>query len=141
MRKDLGVKRTAKGDLLGFFVNDIKEFMKKKKQKIILGKDKEFTGKLKTCLNQIKGLEHRKYTPRILDELFENVSQDEQRLIEEFLPYIDKELIQKMKIFIFETCKASRYSLFWGITDEEEIVRMKQGAYQKVQYLVRRLEK
>lgn len=36
--------------------------------------DKEFVGKLKTCLNQIKGLEHRKYTPRILDELFEDAS-------------------------------------------------------------------
>ena len=30
MRKDLGVKKTAKGDLLAFFVNDIKEFMRKK---------------------------------------------------------------------------------------------------------------
>jgi len=31
MRRDLGLKRVAKGDLLAFFVNDIKEFMKNKK--------------------------------------------------------------------------------------------------------------
>ena len=32
MRKDLGLKKTKKGDLLAFFVNDIKEAMKKVKK-------------------------------------------------------------------------------------------------------------
>lgn len=34
----------------------------------------EFVEKIKTCLCQMKGLDKRKYTPRILDELFEEAS-------------------------------------------------------------------
>lgn len=36
--------------------------------------DKELKEKLKTCLSQMKGLEHRKYAPRVLSELFEEAS-------------------------------------------------------------------
>lgn len=34
----------------------------------------ELLGNLKTCLNQMNGLDHRKYTPRVLDDLFEEAS-------------------------------------------------------------------
>lgn len=43
-------------------------------QYIIREAESKREDKLKTCLNQMKGLENRKYTPRILDELFEEAS-------------------------------------------------------------------
>ena len=36
--------------------------------------NKELVNSLKTCLGQMNGLDHRKYMPRVLDELFEEAS-------------------------------------------------------------------
>ena len=66
-------------------------------------------------------------------------------LAEEFIPYIDKELIQKMKEKLDEKFLSVNHAgpvdivSFLGITDEEEIEQVKQDAYQKVQYLVKKL--
>lgn len=65
----------------------------------------------------------------------------------EFAPYIDKELVQKMKEKFQEKFASVDHAgpadivSFVGITDEEEVARVKQDAYQKVNYLVSRLEK
>lgn len=68
-------------------------------------------------------------------------------LAAEFAPYIDKELVQKMKEKFQEKFASVDHAgpadivSFVGITDEEEVARVKQDAYQKVNYLVSRLEK
>ena len=67
-------------------------------------------------------------------------------LAEEFVPYIGKELVQKMKEKLQEKFTSMNHAgsadivSFLGITDEDEIVRVKQDAYQKVKYLVKKLE-
>ena len=68
-------------------------------------------------------------------------------LTAEFIPYIDKELVQKMKEKLQEKFASINHSgpadivSFLGITDEDEIARIKQDSYQKVKYLVSRLNK
>lgn len=67
-------------------------------------------------------------------------------LAAEFAPYIDKELVQKMKDKLQEKFASVNHSgpadivSFLGITDEEEIARVKQDAYQKINYLVKRIK-
>ena len=66
-------------------------------------------------------------------------------LAAEFIPYIDKELVQKMKEKLQEKFASISHAgpadivSFLGITDEDEIARMKQDAYQKVRYLIRKM--
>lgn len=63
-------------------------------------------------------------------------------LAEEFVPYIGKELVQKMKDKLQEKFASINHAgpvdivSFLGISDEEEIARVKQDAYQKVKYLI-----
>ena len=63
-------------------------------------------------------------------------------LATEFTPYIDKELVQKMKEKLQDKFASVDHAgpadiaSFFGITDEDEIARIKQDAYQKVKYLV-----
>lgn len=67
-------------------------------------------------------------------------------LAEEFIPYIDKELVQKMKEKLQEKFASINHAgpadivSFLGITDEDEIARVKQDAYQKIKYLVGSLD-
>ena len=67
-------------------------------------------------------------------------------LAAEFASYIDKELVQKMKDKLQEKFASVNHSgpadivSFLGITDEEEIARVKQDAYQKINYLVKRIK-
>lgn len=66
-------------------------------------------------------------------------------LAAEFIPYIDKELVQKMKEKLQEKFASISHAgpadivSFLGITDEDEIARMKQDAYQKVRYLISKM--
>ena len=66
-------------------------------------------------------------------------------LATEFTPYIDKELVQKMKEKLQDKFASvdhagpAEIASFFGITDEDEIARIKQDAYQKVKYLVDKL--
>ena len=66
-------------------------------------------------------------------------------LATEFTPYIDKELVQKMKEKLQDKFASVDHAgpadiaSFFGITDEDEIARIKQDAYQKVKYLVDKL--
>lgn len=63
----------------------------------------------------------------------------------EFAPYIDKEFVQKMKEKLQEKFASVDHAgpadivSFIGITDEDEIARVKQDAYQKVNYLISKL--
>lgn len=63
-------------------------------------------------------------------------------LATEFVPYVDKELVKKMKQKLQEKFASIAHAgpsdvvSFLGITDEEEIARIKQDAYQKVNYLI-----
>lgn len=67
-------------------------------------------------------------------------------LAEEFVPYIDKELVQKMKEKLQEKFASVDHAgpadivSFLGVTDEEEIARVKQDSYQKVHFLVNKLK-
>ena len=67
-------------------------------------------------------------------------------LATEFTPYIDKELVQKMKEKLQDKFASVDHAgpadiaSFFGITDEDEIARIKQDAYQKVHFLVKKLE-
>ena len=66
-------------------------------------------------------------------------------LAAEFAPYIDKELVQNMKEKLQEKFASIDHAgpadivSFLGVTDEDEIARVKQDAYQKVNYLVGKL--
>lgn len=77
----------------------------------------------------------------------DNFSGGVRALAEEFIPYIDKELVQKMREKLDEKFASVNHVgpadivSFLGITDEEEAARVKQDAYQKVHYLVKKLEK
>lgn len=68
-------------------------------------------------------------------------------LANEFEPYADKELVQTMCQKLEEKFASVQHvgsvdvAAFLGITDEEEIERIKQDAYQKVHYLVSKLKK
>lgn len=67
-------------------------------------------------------------------------------LAAEFAPYIDKELVQKMRDKLQEKFASVNHSgpadivSFLSITDEEEFARVKQDAYQKINYLVKRIK-
>ena len=67
-------------------------------------------------------------------------------LATEFIPYIEKELVQKMRDKLQEKFTSTDHAgpadivSFLGITDKDEIARIKQDAYQKVNYLVKKLE-
>ena len=67
-------------------------------------------------------------------------------LAAEFIPYIDKELVQKMKEKLQDKFASIDHAgpadivSFLGTTDEDEIARVKQDAYQKVHFLVNKLE-
>lgn len=67
-------------------------------------------------------------------------------LAEEFAPYTDKELVQSMKQKLQEKFASINHAgpadivSFLGITDEDEIARIKQDAYQKINYLVEKIE-
>lgn len=67
-------------------------------------------------------------------------------LATEFIPYIDKELVQQMKEKLQEKFASVNHAgpvdivSFLGITDDEEIERVKQDAYQKIHYLVDKLQ-
>lgn len=77
----------------------------------------------------------------------DNFSGGVSALAEEFIPYIDKELVQKMREKLDEKFASVNHVgpadivSFLGITDEEETARVKQDSYQKVHYLVKKLEK
>ncbi|MDE7284838.1 MAG: hypothetical protein K2N85_14830 [Lachnospiraceae bacterium] len=68
-------------------------------------------------------------------------------LANEFEPYVDKELVQNMCQKLEEKFASIQHVgpvdvvTFLGLTDEEEIERIKQDAYQKVHYLVNKLKK
>lgn len=68
-------------------------------------------------------------------------------LTEKFLPFIDKELIREMSQRLGEKFASPEHAgpidvvSFLNIRDEEEQMRIKQDAYQKVKYLVSRLER
>ena len=66
-------------------------------------------------------------------------------LAAEFIPYIDKELVQKMKEKLQDKFASIDHAgpadiVFLGTTDEDEIARVKQDAYLKVHFLVNKLE-
>ncbi|MGN0415769.1 MAG: hypothetical protein ACI4FX_09800 [Agathobacter sp.] len=67
-------------------------------------------------------------------------------LASEFAPYADKELVQNMCQKLDEKFASVHHvgpvdvAAFLGITDEEEVERIKQDAYQKVHYLVNKLK-
>lgn len=66
-------------------------------------------------------------------------------LADTFLPYKDRALIQEMAKKLKEKFASPEYAgpmdivAFLGITEAEEVARIKQDAYQKVSYLVNRL--
>ena len=66
-------------------------------------------------------------------------------LAAEFIPYSSKELVQLMKEKLQEKFASIDHAgpvdivSFLGITDEEEIARIKQDAYQKVNYLINKI--
>jgi len=68
-------------------------------------------------------------------------------LINEFEPYADKKLVQTMCQKLDEKFASIQHvgpvdvATFLGLTDGEEIERIKQDAYQKVHYLVSKLKK
>lgn len=68
-------------------------------------------------------------------------------LVEEFLPYAGKDLVQTMRQKLDEKFASVEHigpidiASFLGINDEEERERIKQDAYQKVHYLVDKLKK
>ena len=68
-------------------------------------------------------------------------------LASEFEPYTDKELVHSMCQKLDEKFSSVQHvgpvdvAAFLGLTDEEEIERIKQDAYQKVHYLVSKLKK
>ena len=68
-------------------------------------------------------------------------------LANEFEPYADRELVQIMCQKLDEKFASVQHvgpvdvAAFLGLTDEEEIERIKQDAYQRVHYLVSRLKK
>lgn len=63
----------------------------------------------------------------------------------EFGPYIGKELVQKTKEKLQEKFASTDHAgptdivLFLGITDEDEVARIKQDAYQKINYLISKM--
>ena len=67
-------------------------------------------------------------------------------LTNEFVPYAEKELVRAMCRKLDEKFASAQHAgpvdvaAFLGITDEEESERIKQDAYQKVHYLVSKLE-
>ena len=67
-------------------------------------------------------------------------------LAEAFVPYKDKELIQRMCQKLDEKFASDVYAgpidivSFLGIKDEEEKARIRQDAYQKIHYLVKKIE-
>lgn len=67
-------------------------------------------------------------------------------LTAEFVPYVDKKLVQAMCQKLDEKFASVEHAgpvdivSFLGITDEEEIMRIEQDAYQKVHYLVNKLK-
>ena len=67
-------------------------------------------------------------------------------LAHEFAPYVDKEIIQTMRQKLDEKFASVKHAgpvdvaTFLGITDEEEIERIKQDAFQKIHYLVNKLK-
>lgn len=67
-------------------------------------------------------------------------------LAREFAPYVDKEIIQTMRQKLDEKFASVKHAgpvdvaAFLGITDEEEIERIKQDAFQKIHYLVNKLK-
>lgn len=68
-------------------------------------------------------------------------------LVNEFKPYAEKELVQVMCRKLEEKFASVKHigpidvAAFLGLTDEEEIERVRQDAYQKVHYLVGKLKK
>jgi len=68
-------------------------------------------------------------------------------LVNEFEPYADKKLVQDMCQKLNEKFASVQHigpvdvAAFLGLTDEEEIERIKQDAYQKVHYLVSKLKR
>ena len=66
-------------------------------------------------------------------------------LAEEFIPYVSKKLIQDMKEKLQEKFASVDHAgsvdiiSFMGLIDEEEVARIKQDAYQKINYLVNKL--
>lgn len=68
-------------------------------------------------------------------------------LVNEFEPYADKKLVQDMCQKLNEKFASIQHAgpvdvaAFLGLTDEEEIERIKQDAYQKVHYLVSKLKR
>ena len=60
-------------------------------------------------------------------------------------PYIGKELVQKMKEKLQEKFASIDHAgpvdivSFLGITDEDEVDRIKQDAYQKINYLISKM--
>ena len=75
----------------------------------------------------------------------DNYSGGVKALADEFVPYADKELVQSMKQKLQEKFASIDHVgpvdivSFLGITDEDEIVRIKQDAYQKIRYLVEKI--
>lgn len=67
-------------------------------------------------------------------------------LATEFIPYANKELVQQMKKKLQEKFASVEHAgpvdiaSFLGITDDEESARIKQDAYQKIKFLVDKLE-
>lgn len=68
-------------------------------------------------------------------------------LVNEFLPFADKKLVQSMCRKLKEKFASENHSgavdtaAFTGIDDEEEILRVRQDAYQKIKYLTDSLQK
>ncbi len=68
-------------------------------------------------------------------------------LVNEFEPYADKKIVQDMCQKLNEKFASVQHAgpvdvaAFLGLTDEEEIERIKQDAYQKVHYLVSKLKR
>ena len=66
-------------------------------------------------------------------------------LAKEFLPYKDKKLVQQMCQKLGEKFASTEHAgivdvvSFLGISDEDEHMRVRQDAYQKVQYLINKL--
>lgn len=78
--------------------------------------------------------------------VIENFTGGVEALAAEFMPYIDKELVQQMKEKLQEKFASVNHAgpadivAFRGITDAEEIELVKQDVYQKVHFLVDKLQ-
>lgn len=76
-----------------------------------------------------------------------NYSGGVKALAEEFLPYADKKLVRDMCQKLEEKFASPEHAgpvdiiSFLRITDEEEVLRIKQDVYQKVHYLVNRIKR